>query len=254
MTDTNLDIYLEISARPPKDAGKLMAELWPKYLLEPSDLPTEELGERISAEESDRRTLVLSLRQAGSGQLVACAQGLAIEAPLNSQQYSPMGWRYVIQSFTQGAKHKSKVNTLCLVVVNVGAAFRGIGIPEILLEQAKLEAKKRGLAQILVPVRPTLKHKFPHESMEEYCSRKEGAEEFDPWLRTHVEAGGEILNICPESVVVKASLGCWNKWVQTDFPQSGHFPIPGGLAPLVVDKELNIGTYTEPNIWVRYLF
>jgi hypothetical protein len=34
------------------------------------------------------------------------------------------------------------------------------------------------------------------------------------------------------------------------FPESGRYVIPGGLAPLSVDRGEDIGRYWEPNVWM----
>jgi len=63
--------------------------------------------------------------------------------------------------------------------------------------------------------------------MSDYILMKTDAGEiFDPWLNQHLGSGGKIINICHESIQVKASLSKWTE---------------GG-----------IGIYNEPNIWVRY--
>ncbi|WP_262500047.1 hypothetical protein [Photorhabdus heterorhabditis] len=36
------------------------------------------------------------------------------------------------------------------------------------------------------------------------------------------------------------------------FPQSGQYVIPGGLVPLLVDVQQQMGYYTEPNLWMSY--
>ena len=37
-----------------------------------------------------------------------------------------------------------------------------------------------------------------------------------------------------------------------DFPESGDYVIPQGLALLSVDRVAGIGTYFEPNVWIRH--
>ena len=75
---------------------------------------------------------------------------------------------------------------------------------------------------------------------------------FDPWIKIHLKSGGKITNICTQSVHIKASLSKWREWTQLSFPQSGDYEIPQGLVPLSVDREKNLATYTEPNVWMRY--
>ena len=59
------------------------------------------------------------------------------------------------------------------------------------------------LEVVLAPVRPTLKDRYPLIPIERYMEwrRADGAH-FDPWLRLHERAGGELLAPAPESLVM----------------------------------------------------
>jgi hypothetical protein len=37
-----------------------------------------------------------------------------------------------------------------------------------------------------------------------------------------------------------------------EFPESGEYVFPEGLAPLAVDREADLGRYWEPNVWMRH--
>jgi len=34
------------------------------------------------------------------------------------------------------------------------------------------------------------------------------------------------------------------------FPESGEYVFPAGLAPVVIDRAQDVGTYWEPNVWI----
>ena len=42
----------------------------------------------------------------------------------------------------------------------------------------------------------------------------------------------------------------WEMWAAMRFPDSGPYVIPGALAPVVIDREADVGTYVEPNVWM----
>lgn len=44
----------------------------------------------------------------------------------------------------------------------------------------------------------------------------------------------------------------WQEWTGMVFPDSGDYVIPDGLTPLRVDRDLDQGIYTEPNLWLRH--
>jgi hypothetical protein len=44
----------------------------------------------------------------------------------------------------------------------------------------------------------------------------------------------------------------WEDWSRLALPSSGAYTIPQGLSVLHVDRETDLGTYVEPNIWVQH--
>ena len=44
----------------------------------------------------------------------------------------------------------------------------------------------------------------------------------------------------------------WEAWTGMRLPSTGSYVIPHGLSPLYLDHEADLGTYTEPNIWVQH--
>jgi hypothetical protein len=35
-------------------------------------------------------------------------------------------------------------------------------------------------------------------------------------------------------------------------PESGEYVVEGALCPVVIDRENDLGIYTEPNLWISY--
>jgi hypothetical protein len=44
----------------------------------------------------------------------------------------------------------------------------------------------------------------------------------------------------------------WEAWTGMALPATGDYVIPGGLSILHLDTGEGLGTYTEPNVWVRH--
>lgn len=109
------------------------------------------------------------------------------------------------------------------------------------------------LPRVIAPVRPTLKSSYPLTPIGTYAAwrRPDGAP-LDPWLRTHVRLGGRIIGAAPHSQVMTGTVEQWQAWTQMQFPSTGHYVIPDGLATLYVDRERDLGTYTEANVWVQH--
>jgi hypothetical protein len=231
------------------ETSALSARVWPNYLISESDLPEAGLKFEISREELARRFPVWGIRRDDTNELVAFANGVLCSIDLSQKELPVEGWQFAIQSAGSGDER----NCLCLLVANVDPTVRGFGFSQILINRAKLATLELGFDTMIAPVRPTLKHESPFTSMKDYLSRRnEKNEIYDPWVNTHVRLGGEILNICSESVTIRASLAKWREWTGLPLLTSGERILPQGLVPLKIDTHRNIGVYSEPNVWLRY--
>jgi hypothetical protein len=112
---------------------------------------------------------------------------------------------------------------------------------------------RHGLTDLVAPVRPTEKHRHPDMPMDRYMAwRRDDGLPFDPWLRAHARAGGELLHPAPEAMRVTAPVADWESWTGMTFPETGSYVVPGALVPVEIDRERDVGDYREPNCWVRH--
>ncbi|MFJ7078918.1 N-acetyltransferase [Streptomyces sp. NPDC098781] len=144
-------------------------------------------------------------------------------------------------------------DTECAIGVTVRRDHQGRGLSKIMLEAMRQRAFVRGFSELVVPVRPTGKLNEPRTPMSEYVyrTRSDGLP-CDPWLRTHVRAGGVIDSIAPASMVVTGSLSQWRKWTGRPFDSDGWVDVPGGLVPARCVMDSDYAVYVEPNVWVRH--
>ena len=113
--------------------------------------------------------------------------------------------------------------------------------------------RRHGLANLIAPVRPSLKARYPLTPIERYAAwtRPDGLP-FDPWMRVHARLGGRILRTAPRSLRITGTVAEWESWTGLQLPESGTYVIPDGLAPLEVDRERDVGSYWEPNVWMAH--
>ena len=163
----------------------------------------------------------------------------------------PTGYSYSLRRSLTTETGRA-ANTLVVCAAQVDAAEHGRGVAAELLRAFRDQAASRGLDYLIVPLRPTLKHRYPLTPIEVYATwtRGDGAP-FDPWLRTHWRMGARILTTAPQSQTMTGTTAEWEHWTGMILPDAGDYIIPAGLAPLHIDGDGN-GIYIEPNIWVQH--
>ena len=142
-------------------------------------------------------------------------------------------------------------DALSAMAIEIRPAAQGGGLSRAMLEGMREIGRRHGLGALLAPVRPSWKERYPLTPIERYArwTREDGLP-FDPWIRTHVRLGGEILRSEPRSMRISGTVAEWEDWTETAFPESGEYVFPHGLAPLAVDREHDLGLYFEPNLWM----
>jgi len=112
-------------------------------------------------------------------------------------------------------------------------------------------ARRHGLGDLIAPLRPTWKERYPLTPIQRYATwTREDGLPFDPWVRVHTRMGARIGPTIPHSLHITGSVAEWETWTQMPFPESGEYVFPAGLAPVRIDREQDLGEYWEPNIWL----
>ncbi|MFC0628658.1 hypothetical protein [Kribbella deserti] len=144
-------------------------------------------------------------------------------------------------------------DTFVLMAAAVRNDEQGRGHAGRVITSVREYAVAAGLAKVIAPVRPTLKSSYPLTPIDEFTTwkRPDGLP-LDPWLRTHVRLGATILAPAPASQTITGTVADWEAWTGLALPSSGTYVIPAGLATLHVDRAADLGTYQEPNVWVRH--
>jgi len=140
---------------------------------------------------------------------------------------------------------------ICGAVVH--PSLKGSGAAESLIRALCDTAAAHHLVNVVAPVRPTRKHLYPLIDIDAYAAwlRDDGMP-WDPWLRLHVRIGGRVICLSREAQTMTDTVSQWEEWTGLEIPVSGDYIIPKGMAPLRVDTNTDLGTYVEPNIWVRH--
>lgn len=221
---------------------ELNKKSWPEFLLY-GDTPS---WERIYDEFSDFLVLLFDSNDhlAGAGFTIAVIWDGKIDNLPDS----------IESIITNGLKTKDQSpNTLMAVAALVDNRYRGQNLSAEILKQMKNLAKHHGLKDLVVPVRPTWKARYPLQSIESYAGwqRADGLF-YDPWLRTHQRLGAKFLKCVDSTYKVEGSIEDWQAWTGMVFPESGSYIVDGALEPITINVESNIGIYHDPNVWMQH--
>jgi GNAT superfamily N-acetyltransferase len=160
----------------------------------------------------------------------------------------PASWREALRTGFDA----DEPDRLCALAILVDPDHQRQGLSRLMLEHMRGLAFERGW-ELVAPVRPSLKHRYPLTPIERYVEwRRDDALLFDPWLRAHERLGAEIVGIAHDSLVSEGTVTELEEWCKLAFPESGSYVVDGALVPVEIDRERDRGSYREPNVWMRH--
>jgi len=165
----------------------------------------------------------------------------------------PAGWDAAMEQGFRHYQRQEATDTLCALAVVVAPGRRGEGWSTLVVRALRTLAERQRLQALIVPLRPTLKSRYPLTPMERYIQwqRPDGLP-LDPWLRVHHRLGARQLRIAPRSMVMTGTIRDWERWTDMRLPESGSYVVPGALQPVTMDCEQGAGRYEEPNLWLLH--
>jgi GNAT superfamily N-acetyltransferase len=219
--------------------------LWPEFIFH--DPISREYMDRVDAYFADFAFFLLD-----EGRVAAGGWGVPFVWD-GTPEGLPEGYRTAMVASVEDRESKRPVNAFCFMGAAVARDYDGRGLGAEVLSALTDRAREAGLGQVVAPIRPTWKHKYPLVSMADYAtwSREDGLS-IDPWIRTHQRMGASIVKPAPNSIVVSASVAEWEGWAAMPFPVSGAYVVPRALNLVEVDRESDRAVYREDNLWVRH--
>lgn len=178
------------------------------------------------------------------------AEGNSIPVRLDVDELPERGWEEAIERGVAAAEPPTLVSALQVLV---DRRRHGQGLSQVMLEEMTRIARAHGFADLVAPVRPSLKHLYPLVPIERFAAwtRPDGLP-FDPWLRVHARLGATFERVCPLSMQIPGTVAEWEEWAGMSFPESGSYVVPGALVSVDVDLEADRVLYVEPNVWMRH--
>ncbi len=220
--------------------------IWPEFMFH--DRTAENYWRYLSEVFDDDQLYLLN----EAGQPVAVAQTIPCLWE-GTMENLPVGWSDSLARGVGDYEAKRTPNTLVALEIAIQPEYRRQGLSYRVVKDVKGQAERKGYQAVIVAVRPSLKSRYPLTPMERYVrwQRADGAP-FDPWLRVHWRSGGEILKVADPSMLIEAPVADWEAWTGMAFPESGPYVVADTLVPISIDREMGIGRYVEPNVWVHH--
>lgn len=185
-------------------------------------------------------------------ELIGFANTVAIHWDDAYENLPSEGWDWMVEKAIEDHENGLKPNCLGGLQIIIPKAHLGKGNSKIILKALKKMKVEAGLEKFIIPIRPTWKWKFPEMPMSEYVGYKPENKIYDPWIRTHLKAGAELINICESSMKISGDIPFWERMTKHKIEQSGEYLVPGALSKAFIDVPKNYGEYREANIWIKY--
>lgn len=168
-----------------------------------------------------------------------------------ADQGLPAGWDAQLEQSVADVLAGRAATALGALEIAVARERRGEGLAGLMLELMRANARAHGLRAVIACVRPTDKERYPLVPIERYAAwtRADGLP-FDPWMRLHARLGARIVRAEPRSMVITADVATWERWTGMAFPESGTYWLPGGTSTLAIDRDADLGTHLDENVWM----
>jgi GNAT superfamily N-acetyltransferase len=227
---------------------RLGASAWPQFL--DHDAVVNELWQFLYELAPDYQ---FGLLDEPASSLAAIGNCIPINWDRNPQTLPDEGIDAVLQQGVACLRDGPAPTAASALMIVVSPERLGQGISGRAIRAMAEVVRAHGLADLVAPVRPTDKHRYPLIPIERYIHwRRQDGLPFDPWIRVHERVGGEILRPASAAMRVTGSVAAWERWTGMALPETGAYVVPGALVPVEIDRERDIGHYLEPACWMRH--
>ncbi|AXT53910.1 hypothetical protein D1818_24985 [Aquimarina sp. BL5] len=163
------------------------------------------------------------------------------------------GWDWLLKKGINDFENEIEPNSLGGLQIIVAKGYLRKGYSKLLIENGKKVKENLGFKNFIIPIRPILKYKYPEMKMKDYMNLKENGEIMDPWIRTHMKSGAEIIKVCENSMNIIGDINFWEGLLKKEINRSGGYRVQEALNLVTINIEDDFGEYREENIWISYM-
>jgi GNAT superfamily N-acetyltransferase len=227
-------------------AGDIAEASWPEFMMH--DPIANEHWHELFDRFSDYQFALLDRE---TNRMAAMGNSLPFYWDEDISRLPEGGWDWVFIKSVEGHKGRIKPNIQSAIQIAIRPEYQNQGLSSKMVGAMREIGKSKGFKNLVAPVRPNQKSKYPLISIDDYIkwTNDEGLP-FDAWLRVHARVGGKIIKPCHEAMTIRGTCAEWEGWTGLKFPQSGAYFIPGALNPMNMKLEQDEGVYIEPNVWM----
>lgn len=223
----------------------LASAAWPEFMLH--DPIADELWDNLYNLFPEYQFALLDYQ---NGRVAAMANSLALHWDGDEHDLPEAGWDWVFRQAVEDHANGLPTRTQCAIQIAIHPDYRGQGLSNSMVNYMRKIGHEKGYKRLIAPVRPNQKSHFPLIDIDQYIAWKTaGGLPFDAWLRVHARAGARIVKACHQAMDIRGTRLEWETWTGMKFPGSGEYVIEGGLVPMKMDINLDLGIYIEPNVW-----
>jgi GNAT superfamily N-acetyltransferase len=230
-------------------ANDIAGVAWPEFMLH------DPIADEYWPELFDRfEEYQFALMDQESNQMAAMGNSVPFHWDQPPDELPEGGWDWVFVKAVEDHKKGLQPTIQSAIQVAIRPQYQGQGLSTRMVQAMRAMAQSKGFKNLVAPVRPNEKSKYPLISIEDYIQweTSEGLP-FDAWLRVHARAGAKIIKPCHDSMTIRGRREEWEEWTGIKFPQSGAYTIPGALNPIEMNIESDEGVYVEPNVWMQHV-
>jgi hypothetical protein len=237
------------------DEVRGMSRFWPDFMLQdPAALLMDQLlGSADTEAFPDWQFAVIA--EENPDVVLGRVLSVPVPWPADMVELPNRGWDAAIEAAMELAYRQRDPLSACALEITLSDKARGQGLSRTCVSGLKEVCRQRGMQALFAPVRPTTKSSQPLLSLTEFLAGKDPAGGYrDPWLRTHVRLGGEVIGVASLAMTITGTFGQWKEWTGIDFGREpgGQVILAGALAPVLLNHVEGVAAYMEPNVWVRH--